>query len=96
MALLGRRISAERAHSLGFVSETSEDPCALAFDIATKSMSQSRRATEVAKYMIQAALSEDRATMIEVLGAGMIAAVADRAEGVAAFRAKRKPEFPEV
>jgi hypothetical protein len=32
--------------------------------------------------------------MTEALGGGMIAASADRAEGVAAFRAKRTPEFP--
>ena len=32
--------------------------------------------------------------MIEALGSGMIAASADKAEGVAAFVAKRKPVFP--
>jgi hypothetical protein len=43
--------------------------------------------------MIHAAAGEDRAAMVEALGSGMIAASADKAEGVAAFRAKRKPEF---
>ena len=32
--------------------------------------------------------------MVEALGSGMTAATADKAEGVAAFRAKRKPRFP--
>lgn len=48
---------------------------------------------EVAKYMLHAAVGEDRAAMIEALGSGMTAASADKAEGVAAFRAKRKPQF---
>lgn len=44
--------------------------------------------------MLHVAVGEDRAAMIEALGAGMAAATQDKAEGVAAFRAKRKPEFP--
>lgn len=94
MALFGRRIGAGRALELGFVAEIAEDPRALAFAIAGQLPAQSPRATEVAKYMIHAAVGEDSAAMIEALGAGMIAASADKAEGVAAFRAKRKPEFP--
>ena len=94
MALFGRRIGAQRAHQIGFVADVAEDPRALAFDIATRLLTQSPRATEVAKYMIHAAVGEDTAAMIETLGSGMIAASADKTEGVAAFRAKRKPEFP--
>jgi enoyl-CoA hydratase/carnithine racemase len=44
--------------------------------------------------MIHAAVGEDAPSMIEALASGMIAASADKKEGVAAFRAKRKPEFP--
>jgi enoyl-CoA hydratase len=94
MALFGRRISAERALGLGFVAEVAEDARACAEAIADKMLGQSPRATEVAKYMIHAGVGEDTAAMIEALGSGMIAASADKAEGVAAFRAKRKPEFP--
>ncbi|GAB4577036.1 MAG: enoyl-CoA hydratase/isomerase family protein [Roseibium sp.] len=94
MALFGRRISAERALALGFVAEIAEDARAAARAIAEQTLTASPRAAEVAKYMIHAAAGEDRAAMVEALGSGMIAASADKAEGVAAFRAKRKPEFP--
>lgn len=93
MALFGRRIDAERARMLGFVADVAEDARAAAREIAKRLAATSPRATEVAKYMIHAAAGEDRAALIEALGSGMIAASADRAEGVAAFRAKRKPEF---
>ncbi|SDK67664.1 enoyl-CoA hydratase/isomerase family protein [Paracoccus chinensis] len=94
MALFGRRVSAERALAAGFVAEVAEDPLAAAQAIAGKLLETSPRATEVAKYMIHAAVGEDRDAMIEALGSGMIAASADKAEGVAAFAAKRKPVFP--
>ena len=94
MALFGRPLSADRAYALGFVAEVAEDPCAVALDIAERLKSTSPRATEVAKYMIHAAVCEDAAAMIEALGSGMTAATNDKSEGVAAFRAKRKPEFP--
>ena len=94
MVLFGRVLTAERAYALGFVAEISDDPCATALEIAERLLVTSPRATEVAKYMIHAAVGEDRDAMIEALGSGMTAATADKAEGVAAFRAKRKPEFP--
>lgn len=94
MALFGRRLSADRALSCGFVAEVADDPLAAAQAIAAKLLTTSPRATEVAKYMIHAAVGEDRDAMIEALGSGMIAASADKAEGVAAFAEKRKPAFP--
>ena len=94
MALFGRRLAAERALTLGFVAEVAEDPLAAALAMAERLATTSPRATEVAKYMIHAAVGEDRGAQIEALGGGMIAATADRAEGVAAFAAKRKPAFP--
>jgi len=94
MALFGRRLTAGRAHAAGFAAEVADDPLAAAQAIAGKLLDSSPRATEVAKYMIHAAVGEDRDAMIEALGSGMIAASADKAEGVAAFAAKRKPVFP--
>lgn len=94
MALFGRRLSAERALALGFVAAVSDDPLAAARAIAAKLVDTSPRATEIAKYMIHAAVGEDAPAMVEALASGMVAATADKQEGVAAFRAKRKPQFP--
>lgn len=94
MALFGRRLSAERAHQLGFVAQVSDDPLVTAMQIAERAITASPRAHEVAKYQIHAAVGEDSGAMIEALGGGMIGATDDRAEGVSAFKEKRKPEFP--
>jgi enoyl-CoA hydratase/carnithine racemase len=94
MALFGRRISAERALGLGFVAELSDDARQTALEVAQRAATLSPRAVEVAKYMIQAGVGEDLSALIEAPCSGRIAASEDRAEGVAAFRAKRRPEFP--
>ena len=43
--------------------------------------------------MIHVAADEDRGAMAEALGSAAISASEDRAEGVTAFREKRKPNF---
>lgn len=93
MALFGRRLSAERAHALGFVAEVSDDPRGAAMAMAEHAAALSPRAVEAAKAMLHAARGEDAGAMVEALGSAAIAASADRDEGVAAFRAKRKPGF---
>ncbi len=94
MALFGRRIEAPRLMSCGFVAEVAEDALAAAQGIAERVATLSPRATEIAKAMIHAARGEDAGAMVESLGSAAIAASADREEGVAAFRAKRPPQFP--
>lgn len=94
MALFGRRLSAGRAVSIGFVAETADDTRSAAREIASQVLQVSPQATEIAKCMIHGAVGEDRGAAIEALAGGMIAASADKAEGVAAFLEKRQPNFP--
>ncbi len=93
MALFGNRIKADRALACGFVAAIGDDPRALAITLLECAVSLSPRAVEISKSMIHAANGEDRAAMVEALGSAAIAASADRDEGVAAFREKRKPDF---
>lgn len=94
MALFGRRITADRALALGFAAEVAEDARAATLAIAARVTDLSPRAVEIAKSMIHAGAGEDSAALIEALGSAAISASADRNEGVAAFRAKRRAEFP--
>lgn len=94
MALFGHRVKAERALAFGFVAAVSDDPRAAAMALVDRALDLSPRAIEITKSMIHAAAGEDRGAMVEALGSTAISASADRDEGVAAFREKRKPEFP--
>jgi enoyl-CoA hydratase/carnithine racemase len=93
MALLGKHLSAERAYEIGFVNALAEDPGAAAQAMAEEITLKSSQATEVTKFMLQAALGEATDAAVEALGGGLIAGTDDKAEGVASFLEKRKPDF---
>lgn len=94
MALFGHRVKADRALAFGFAAAVSAEPRTTAMGFVERALGLSPRAVEISKSMIHAAVGEDRGAMVEALGSAAISATADRAEGVAAFREKRKPTFP--
>lgn len=94
LAILGRRLTAERAYQSGFVNAVSDDARATAMEMAEEIVSRSPRATEITKYMIQAGLGMGTSGLIEMLGGGLVATTDDKSEGVTAFQEKRKPRFP--
>lgn len=93
MALFGRRISAERAVTFGFVAELAENALEAAKAIAQDLGDVSPRANEITKAMIHGAVGEDRGAAIEALGAAAAGPSEDRHEGVDAFLNKRPPSF---
>ena len=93
MALFGARLSASRAHALGFVSEVPENALATATARLDALETLSPRANELAKAMIHVAVGEDRGAAAEALGSAAAALSADRREGVEAFLQKRPARF---
>jgi enoyl-CoA hydratase/carnithine racemase len=93
MALTGARIGAARAYEVGFVNAVADDARAAAMDIANRITASAPQSTETAKWLISAALDEDAQASIEALAGAALAGTAEKAEGVAAFAEKRKPNF---
>jgi enoyl-CoA hydratase len=95
MALTGAMFTAEEGLALGLVDEVAprgdglERARALAADIARRGP----LAVQMVKAMINAAEGEDRDAPIEGLAGALTAFTGDLAEGVAAFRGKRAPNF---
>jgi enoyl-CoA hydratase len=95
MALMGEVFTADEALALGLVDEVvgrGEGPAA-AERVVERLRARSARATELTKMMINAAEGEERERVIEALAGTIAAASPDLAEGLAAFRDKRKPDF---
>lgn len=96
MALSGARISAERAHQIGFLNAVEADPLAAARDMAGRIAASGPQATETAKWLISVAVEEDAAACIEALAGAAMAPSVEKEEGVKAFSEKRRPDFGNI
>jgi enoyl-CoA hydratase len=95
MALAGRMFTAEEGLKLGLVDEVTPpgEALARAHAIAADIIKRGPVAVQIVKAMINAAEGEDRDAPIEGLAGALTATTHDLAEGVAAFRDKRAPNF---
>lgn len=95
MALAGQMFTAEEALPLGLVDEVvpAGEGMARAEAIALDIARRGPAAVQIVKAMINAAEGEDKDAPIEGLAGALTATTKDLAEGVAAFRAKRAPQF---
>ncbi|HLJ70171.1 MAG TPA: enoyl-CoA hydratase/isomerase family protein [Roseiarcus sp.] len=95
MALGGATFTAEEAHGLGLVDEVVEPGAARqrAQALATAIAGRGPLAVQMVKAMINSAEGEDRDAPIEGLAGALTAMTEDLAEGVAAFRGKRRAKF---
>jgi enoyl-CoA hydratase/carnithine racemase len=95
MALAGAMFTAEEGLALRLVDEVTAkgDGIARAEVIAAEIAKRGPVAAQVIKAMINFAEGEDRDAPIEGLAGALTATTEDLAEGVAAFRGKRAPNF---
>lgn len=95
MAMFGETFTAEEALTLGLVDQVvpSGEGSAAAEKVATTVLARGQRATELTKMMINAAEGEERERVIESLAGALAAGSEELAEGLAAFKEKRQPNF---
>ncbi len=95
MAVMGEVFTAAEAQALGIVDTVVATGQGMdaARSAADRILTRGPQATELAKMMINAAEGEERERVIEALAGQIAAASDDLAEGLAAFRDKRKPDF---
>ena len=95
MALAGAMFTAEDGLALGLVDEVTAigEGIGRAEQLAADIARRGPVAVQMIKAMINSAEGEDRDAPIEGLAGALTAATEDLAEGVAAFRAKRPPNF---
>jgi enoyl-CoA hydratase/carnithine racemase len=95
MALAGVMVSAEEGLALGLIDEVAAkgEGVSRAEALAADISKRGPLAVQMVKAMINAAEGEDRDAPIEGLAGALTAFTEDLAEGVAAFRGKRSPQF---
>lgn len=95
MAVFGEVFDAETARALGVVDAVAPEGggMAAARALAETVIARSAAATELTKMMLNAAEGEERERVVEALAGRIAAGGPDLAEGLAAFRDRRKPDF---
>ena len=95
MALMGEVLSADEAQALGIVDRVVASGAGLraAEDLAQSLRRRSPQASIAAKMMINAAEGEERERVLESFAGQLAAGSTDLQHGLAAFRAKRPPDF---
>ncbi len=93
MALTGSRLSAQRLWGVGFLNEIAESPLDRCLEVAERVAEFGPRAVTATKLVLNTASGELREQAIDQLAGALVAATADKAEGVRSFLEKRKPRF---
>lgn len=95
MLLMGEILSADQAQELGLVDRLADkgEGLAAALRLAKTIAARSPRANEIGKMMINAAEGEESGRVLDALAGSTAAASIELAEGLAAFRDKRQPDF---
>jgi enoyl-CoA hydratase len=95
MSLAGEIFVAAEAERVGLVDKVvaKGSGLAVAQDMAEKIASRGPKATALSKLLINIAEGEEREAAVEAIAGEIAAGSADLKEGIAAFRAKRKPSF---
>jgi len=95
MILAGEPIDAATAASWGLVNEVvpADRLAPRALELARRIAENAPTAVQASKQLLDAATGEGLASALESLAAGLTASTDDAREGIAAFRAKRKPDY---
>ena len=95
MILAGEPIDAATAAAWGLVNEVvpADRLAPRALELARRIAENAPTAVQASKQLVDAGSGEGLATALESLAAGLAASTDDAREGIAAFRAKRKPDY---